>query len=133
MLASMRRRRQPNSSRYRRLSTRHTAPSPPPEGFCPCTPTVRSCWPGGPADIDFITEYFRRLSPIALHGLRGNVFIEVESQFDRSIVDVPPGVGVHWLVREDIDGGSIEPGPPPCPGGAAVGPGVDHRQRRPLP
>lgn len=50
---------------------------------------------GGPTDIDFITEYFRRLSPVALHGLRGNVFIEVESQFDRCILNVPPGARLH--------------------------------------
>jgi hypothetical protein len=67
---------------------------------------------GGLADVDFITDYFRRLPPIALHGLRGTVFIEVESQFDISILDVPANIGVHWLVREDIDFGNAEPGLP---------------------
>ena len=54
---------------------------------------------GGLADVDFITDYFRRLPPLALHGLRGIVFIEVESQFDMSILDAPANIGVHWLMQ----------------------------------
>src|SRR5699024_7470687 len=92
--------------------TQRTAHRPRPEGLSPMHTHGPVLLAGGLADVDFITDYFRQLPPPALHSIFGTVFIEVESRFDISTLDVPAGIGVHWLVREDIDAGSAQPGLP---------------------